>query len=57
MSRLSTDYLEYYANHFDKWCEDVCGIKLYWWQRMALKMMWRYERAKEAVRRCWICRL
>ncbi len=45
MSRLDTDYIAY--------CSDVYGIKLYWWQRMALRMMWRYERAKEVVKR-WI---
>lgn len=53
MSRVCVNYIEYYRRHFDKWCEDAYGIKLYWWQRVALKMMWRYERAEEAVKR-WI---
>ena len=57
MSRVCADYIEYYRRHFDKWCEDVYDIKLYWWQRVALKMMYRYECVKEAVRRCWIYRL
>lgn len=44
MSRLDTgaQFIAYYS--------DVYGIKLYWWQRIALKMMWGYERAKGAVK-------
>jgi len=57
MNRLYTDYIEYYYRHFDKWCENVYGIKLYWWQCVVLRMMYRYECAKETVRRCWIYRL
>lgn len=46
MGKLCTDYIEYYRHHFDKWCEDVCGIKLYWWQRVALKMIGWREKAR-----------
>lgn len=46
MSRVCADYIEYYRRHFDKWCEDVYGIKLYWWQRMTLKMYGWREKAR-----------
>lgn len=39
--------------NLDKLFSDVYGINLYWWQRVALKMMWRYECTKEAVKQ-WI---
>nr|DAR10635.1 MAG TPA: hypothetical protein [Caudoviricetes sp.] len=43
MSRLYTDhiaqFIAHYARYPDKLFGDVCGVKLYWWQRMALRMM------------------
>ncbi len=42
MSRLDTGYIA----QFIAYCSDVYGIKLYWWQRIALKIMWRYKRAR-----------
>ena len=61
MSRLYTDhiaqFIAYYDRYPDKIFNDLCGIKLYWYQRLMLRMMWQYERAKEAVKQCWIYKL
>ena len=55
MSRLYTDnitkFIAYYTRYPDKLLSYVYGIKLYWWQRMVLKMMYRHECAKEAIKR------
>lgn len=57
MSRLYTDhiaqFIAYYDRYPDKIFIDAYGIKLYWYQRLMLRMMWRYERVKEDVKR-WI---
>lgn len=57
MSRVCEDYIAqfiaYYDRYPDKIFNDLCGIKLYWYQRLMLYMMWRYERTKEDVKR-WI---
>lgn len=55
MSRLYTNniaqFIVYYTRNPDKIFKDVWGVKLHWYQLMALRMMWRYERAKETVKR------
>lgn len=55
MSRLYTDniaqFIAYYTRNPDKFVKNVYGIKLHWYQLMALRMMWRYECAKETVKR------
>ena len=57
MIRLYTDnivqFMAYYTRNLDKFFKNVYGIKLHWYQLMALRMMWRYECIKEVAKR-WI---
>lgn len=47
MSRLYTDNIAQFIAYF----ENVCDVKLHWYQLMMLRIMWRYECAVDAVNR------
>jgi hypothetical protein len=40
------EYKEYIKHNPVKWIEEMCGTKLYWYQKLFLKMYWESQKLR-----------